>query len=225
MGQNNIKQALDRMGWKVKAEDRRPIVAASQHLIDQYAEVHGLKENDAAWLRDFEQVFRLEKDLEKPKDKESESDKNERRKRQKEKHRDRINEVKLQIAKNRQTTYLKSLKHLIDEGELYVKGISYGNWSKFASQTHRNAIDSRAFKAYCHILGLDWQEIAEPGDIYSIGSPQGWGARGAGGNIMAIEFLGDFLFYSLVQFTCLDIKKPRRPFFFIPRKNRAGSAG
>ena len=42
--------------------------------------------------------------------------------------------------------------------ELKVKGISYGTWNHFYRKL---PIKTRAFKAYCEVLGLNWEEIKE----------------------------------------------------------------
>ncbi len=43
------------------------------------------------------------------------------------------------------------------EGGPYASGISGGTWKRFLSGRH--AIGASAFKAYCQVLGLDWQEV------------------------------------------------------------------
>ncbi len=55
-------------------------------------------------------------------------------------------------------TYNEELKHKIQSGELKVKGISYGTWNRFLS---KKPINTKAFKAYCKVLGLNWEEIKE----------------------------------------------------------------
>ncbi|CBN55864.1 MULTISPECIES: hypothetical protein [Kamptonema] len=55
----------------------------------------------------------------------------------------------------RSTTY-KKIESEIEE--LKVKGISYGTWNHFYRKL---PIKTRAFKAYCEILGLNWEEIKE----------------------------------------------------------------
>lgn len=53
------------------------------------------------------------------------------------------------------TTY-KKIESEIEE--LKVKGISYGTWNHFYRKL---PIKTRAFKAYCEVLGLNWEEIKE----------------------------------------------------------------
>ncbi|WP_017719549.1 DUF1822 family protein [Kamptonema formosum] len=44
-------------------------------------------------------------------------------------------------------------------GEYFAEGISYGTWRRFL--TAKNPINAPAFKAYCQVLGLNWEEIVE----------------------------------------------------------------
>jgi len=55
------------------------------------------------------------------------------------------------------TTY-KKITPEIESGELKAQGISYGTFSRFLSS---KPINTRAFKAYCKVLGLNWEEIKE----------------------------------------------------------------
>ncbi|MEG3861793.1 hypothetical protein [Microcoleus sp. herbarium12] len=55
------------------------------------------------------------------------------------------------------TTYTK-IESEIESGELKAKGISYGTFNDFLLS---NPIKTRAFKAYCEVLGLNWEEIKE----------------------------------------------------------------
>ncbi len=135
-GQAKIKQARERKGWTVREEDDRPLKEASKFLIHQHAEANEWGVNEPKWLRDFARLFRVEK------------------------HQD-INKIKTLIAKSKQASLLEQIEQLIEAGEVFAKDISYGTWSRFASLQKRHGFKQRTFKAYCHILGLNWQEIAE----------------------------------------------------------------
>lgn len=45
--------------------------------------------------------------------------------------------------------------------EIYPSGISEGTWKRF--QAGKKPINDEAFKAYCQVLGLDWQDIFDYG--------------------------------------------------------------
>ena len=62
------------------------------------------------------------------------------------------------IFKNFSRTTYKKLAEEIESGELKAEGISYGTFNHFLLRT---PIKTRAFKAYCEILGLNWEEIKE----------------------------------------------------------------
>ncbi|WP_293259401.1 MULTISPECIES: hypothetical protein [unclassified Microcoleus] len=55
-------------------------------------------------------------------------------------------------------TYNEEIEQKIKSGELKVKGISYGTWNSFL---YKKPINTKAFKAYCKVLGLNWEEIKE----------------------------------------------------------------
>ncbi|HEY9613705.1 ATP-binding protein, partial [Allocoleopsis sp.] len=74
-------------------------------------------------------------------------------------------------AQSRQGSLLERIEQLIDAGEVLAKDISYGSWSRFASQTKFHAIKARAFKAYCQILGLNWEEIVDRESVAPAISP------------------------------------------------------
>jgi hypothetical protein len=44
-------------------------------------------------------------------------------------------------------------------GEYFAEGISYGTWKRFL--TAKNPINAPAFKAYCQVLGLNWEDVRE----------------------------------------------------------------
>lgn len=142
-GRATIKQAREARGWVVREEDTTPLKEASKFLIQQHAAKNGWCDNDPRWLRDFDRLFRVEKH--KP-----------------------INELKTRLAQSRKGSLVERLEQLIDTGEIFVKDISYGSWSRFASQTRLHGIRARAFKAYCHVLGLNWEEIANLTDNQEI---------------------------------------------------------
>jgi LuxR family glucitol operon transcriptional activator len=142
-GQAKIKQAREAKGWRVTEEDNTPLKEASKFLIQQYAAENEWQVNDSRWLRHFEQLFRVEQ----PKT---------------------INEIKTIIAKSKQGSLLERIEQLIEAEEVFAKDISYGSWSRFASQRNLHAIKARAFKAYCHVLGLKWQEIVEPSETEEV---------------------------------------------------------
>ena len=137
-GHQQIQQArnANQKKWVAKEDNLTPLIEASQWLINQYAEKKGWNANDPGWVRNFEQFLRVEK------------------------HQD-INEIKKKIIQSQQGSLFERLTKLIDYGEAFAHGISYRTWSNFASPTRSVGINEQAFKAYCHILGLNWQEVAE----------------------------------------------------------------
>lgn len=137
-GHRQIQQArnANQKKWVAKEDNLTPLIEASQWLINQYAEEKGWNANDPGWVRNFEQFLRVEK------------------------HQD-INEIKKKIIQSQQSSLFESLTKLIDQGIAFAHGISYRTWSNFASPTRCVGINEQAFKAYCHILGLNWREIAE----------------------------------------------------------------
>ncbi len=56
------------------------------------------------------------------------------------------------------TTTYKKIEQKIESGELTADGISYGTWNHFCRKI---GIKTKAFKAYCEVLGLNWEEIKE----------------------------------------------------------------
>jgi tetratricopeptide (TPR) repeat protein len=137
-GHRQIQQArnANQKKWVAKEDNFTPLIEASQWLINQYAEAKGWNANDPGWVRNFEQFLRVEK------------------------HQD-INEIKKKIIQSQQGSLFEILTKLIDEGTAFAHGISYRTWSNFSSPKKCLGINAPAFKAYCHILGLNWQEIAE----------------------------------------------------------------
>ena len=135
-GRKNIKQARDKKGWKVKPDEVRPLKEASKFLVQQHGRENDWNTDDPRWLRDLENLVRVET----PQD---------------------INRIKIRIAKSSEGSLLEQIEKLIDSGEVLAKDISYGSWSRFASRTKQHPIKDRAFKAYCQVLGLEWEKIAE----------------------------------------------------------------
>ncbi|MEG4508297.1 tetratricopeptide repeat protein [Microcoleus sp. F6_B4] len=137
-GHQQIQQArkANQKKWVATGDNLTPLIEASQWLINQYAEEKGWKPNDPGWVKNFEQFLRVEQDRD-------------------------INEIKIGIIKSQQGSVFERITKLIDEGTVFACGISYRTWRNFASPTKCMAINEQAFKAYCHILGLNWQEIAE----------------------------------------------------------------
>lgn len=134
VGKQKIKQAREHKGWTVSSEDTRPLREASKFLVKQHAQNQGWDDNDEKWLRDFEYLFQIESVP-------------------------AVNELKTIIFKSKQSSFLETIIQLIDTDQILVKNISYGTWNRFASQTKGDGVKEVAFKAYCHILGLDWKQI------------------------------------------------------------------
>jgi len=60
---------------------------------------------------------------------------------------------------------------------IYADGVSDGTWKPFLYNTRKKGIRSEVFKAYCEILGLQWQEVVESSTVLetAIGtSPVNW---------------------------------------------------
>src|SRR5919202_5589896 len=146
-GRAQIKQAREQRGWTVQEEDNTPLKEASKFLIQQHAAQNEWDVNDRRWLRDFKQLFRVEN------------------------HRN-INEIQIILAQSTQGSLFERIEQLIEEGEIFVKHISYGTWSRFASQTTLRGINERAFKAYCQVLRLQWEEIADRSDTQELESTE-----------------------------------------------------
>ncbi len=147
-GRAKIRQAREKKGWAVREEDNTPLKEASKFLIKQHAAANDWGVNDPKWLRNFNQLFRVEK------------------------HKD-INEIKTSIVKFKQGSLFERIEQLIDAGEVFAKDISYGTWSRFASQKKLHRIKARTFKAYCQILGLNWQEIVDRTDAMEVEGTKG----------------------------------------------------
>lgn len=60
-------------------------------------------------------------------------------------------------------------------GGPYATGLSQGTWKRFLAG--RQPISAHAFKAYCHVLGLNWEEIVDQGKTTPSNSRsrQDWG--------------------------------------------------
>ena len=147
-GKLKIKEARNTKGWKISQDDPRSLQAASLSIIDKYAEDNQIDNCDLGegsalrdrifWSRNLEIIFKPKK-----------SD------------REKIEQIKIELIKSTNTC-IEIIEKLIYEEEIYPAGISYGTWTRFCSQTRQEPIRETAFKAYCHVLGLNWQEIGEP---------------------------------------------------------------
>ncbi|HEY9834584.1 MAG TPA: ATP-binding protein [Stenomitos sp.] len=146
-GRAKIKQAREKRGWTVTEEDDTPLKEASKFLIRQHAIANEWEANDSRWLSDFKRFLRVENPQ-------------------------NIHEIQTTMAQSNQSSFLEQIEQRVETGEILVKGISYGTWSRFASQTAVDGINERAFKAYCHVLGLSWEEIAEHHNPQELESPQ-----------------------------------------------------
>lgn len=135
-GQAKIKQARKKKRWMVRCEDITPLKEASKFLIRQHEKQNNWDENNLKWIQNLENLLRVERNQD-------------------------INAIKLTILQSKQGSILERIEQLINDGEVFAKDISYGSWSRFCAANKRQAIKARAFKAYCHILDLDWQEIVE----------------------------------------------------------------
>ena len=146
-GKLKILEARNKKGWKISQDDPRSLQAASLYIIREYAKINQIKECDRetalrdriSWSRHLETIFKFKKD-------------NNRRK---------IEQTKIELIEST-ASCIETIEKLIYEEEIYPAGISYGTWTRFCSQTKQEAIGETAFKAYCHVLGLNWQEIGEP---------------------------------------------------------------
>lgn len=137
-GHQDIQRARngDRQKWVVAEGNLTPLIEASKWLLQEKAQEKGWDYNDSRWIDNVEKFLRFERG-------------------------ESIAEIKRKIKRSKEGTYLERLKKLIDAEEALAHGISYRTWSSFASPTMRLAINEDAFKAYCHILGLTWQDIVE----------------------------------------------------------------
>jgi hypothetical protein len=145
IGTIKVDQAIQNKKWKVSENDTRPLVQACLAYIKQYQTAHQFTDQDLRWLQDFQNIFRIERSQQK-----SATD-----------IQQKIAKIKQEIvAQTKQKTILQSIQEKIAAGELYVKNISWGSWERFASKSKKNKINATAFKIYCEILNLDWQEIA-----------------------------------------------------------------
>jgi hypothetical protein len=70
-------------------------------------------------------------------------------------------------------SYLLEPGRAWDSGGPYAYGISLGTWKRFLSG--KAAINAHAFKAYCQVLGLDWEDVVDRHNDYGGGgSQQDW---------------------------------------------------
>ena len=143
-GKRKIKEARNRKGWKISIDDPRPLQAASKFIIEEYAKVARIGDCDkpslrACWSRNLEKIFWSKRQA----------------------NREKIDRIKIELIKSTDSC-LKTVERLVYEEEIYPTGISYGTWKRFCSQGKLQAIQESAFKAYSHILDLNWREIAEP---------------------------------------------------------------
>ncbi|MGA9378583.1 MAG: NB-ARC domain-containing protein, partial [Phormidium sp.] len=135
-GQAKIKQAREKKRWMIRYDDITPLREASKFLIRQHGRENNWNDNDLSWIQNLENLLRVERNQD-------------------------INAIKRKILQSNQGSILERIEQLINNGEIFAKDISYGSWSRFCAANKRQAIKARAFKAYCHILDLDWQEVAE----------------------------------------------------------------
>ncbi|MEM9537884.1 MAG: NB-ARC domain-containing protein [Cyanobacteria bacterium P01_E01_bin.42] len=133
-GQAKITAARKSKGWLIKAEDTRPLRAASKHLVHRYGRENELEDNDPQWVKDLDKFLRIDKD--------------------------QVNEFKVRIAKWQKSSLRDRIEQTIEEEYFFARDISYGSWSRFAG-SKRHAVKERAFQAYCQSLGLAWEEIVE----------------------------------------------------------------
>lgn len=144
-GHQKIQTAIANRKWKVSEQDTRPLIIACYKYIEEYQQKHQLSDNDPRWLKDFEQIFRVERGQHQTKEQKQE----------------KLDKIKWEIIKNNKFTFVENIKILIDSGEIYVQNISWGTWSRFASHKKIYPVNVNAFKIYCSILDLDCQEIQE----------------------------------------------------------------
>ncbi|MBD2482700.1 NB-ARC domain-containing protein [Planktothrix sp. FACHB-1365] len=144
-GHQKIQTAIANRKWKVSEQDTRPLVIACYRYIEEYQQKHQLSDNDPRWLKEFEQIFRVERD----------------KRQTQEQKQEKLDKIKWEILKNNKFTFLEKIKTLIDSGEIYVQNISWGTWSRFASHKKIYPVNVNAFKIYCSILDLDWQKIIQ----------------------------------------------------------------
>ncbi|MBP0018006.1 MAG: ATP-binding protein, partial [Cyanobacteria bacterium SBLK] len=133
-GQAKITKARKGKGWLIKAEDTRPLRAASKLLVRRYGRENELEENDPQWVKDLDKFLRIDTE--------------------------QVNDFKVSIAKAKKISIRDRIEQIIEEEDIFAKDISYGSWSRFAGRK-RHSIKERAFQVYCQILGLTWEEIAE----------------------------------------------------------------
>lgn len=132
-GQVAIKQAIERKGWTVQEGDIRPLTVASWVLVRDRARENGWSANDPRWLKEFEYFLRVEQGQ-------------------------TPSEIKKKLVQSQQDSLQDAIQVAIEQGEIFAKGVSFGSWQRFTSGQRVNA---PAFKAYCQVLGLDWQAVFE----------------------------------------------------------------
>ncbi|MBP0016745.1 MAG: hypothetical protein J7647_04210, partial [Cyanobacteria bacterium SBLK] len=133
-GQAKITKARKGKGWLIKAEDTRPLRAASKLLVRRYGRDNELEENDPQWVKDLDKFLRIDTE--------------------------QVNDFKVSIAKSKKISIRDRIEQIIEEEDIFARDISYGSWSRFAGRK-RHSIKELAFQAYCQSLGLAWEEIAE----------------------------------------------------------------
>ncbi|MEG4573858.1 tetratricopeptide repeat protein [Microcoleus sp. N3A4] len=154
-GHQQIKQArnANQKKWAAKEDNLTPIIEASQWLLQQEAQQNLWPLNDSRWIENLEQFLYIPFS-------QKIDDKYVEKSQLSEEKRRIFEKVKKELKACKKSTAFEKIKQLVDYGEAFAHGISYRTWSNFASKK-RLGINEQAFKAYCQILGLNWQEIAE----------------------------------------------------------------
>lgn len=134
-GQKEIDQARKQKGWNADAQEDRPLKEATKWILRQHQQRNQWTDNDPRWSRELDKLLKGVSGI-------------------------KIDQIRQEVLQMKHGSLLERIEQRIDAGDLLAKGVSYGTWSRFAA-THPQTIKATAFKAYCQVLGLEWEQIAE----------------------------------------------------------------
>ncbi|QZZ21615.1 ATP-binding protein [Leptothermofonsia sichuanensis E412] len=132
-GLEAIAQSRTAKKWTVSEGDLRPLQEASKWLLQRHAETNQWTDDDLHWVQEFTHLLRVEKGQD-------------------------IHAVQRSLIQAKPNSWWDGIQALIDAGEVFAEGVSYGTWSRFVTG---KPIRQQTFQAYCHSLGLDWQTLID----------------------------------------------------------------
>jgi hypothetical protein len=133
-----IQKARQKKGWTI-TENFEILVAASLCFLEDFQKEKGYSDQAIQWKEELKNIFTLTKNSP-------------------ETYKAEFNNLQKKFLKLTQhsLSHKEMIKIFIEENHFYLKGISYQTWKRF---NQGKPVNKPAFKAYCAILGLDWQEV------------------------------------------------------------------